>query len=352
MSPAMGEMDAVGDLIAGGLVGRAVEPGAGEGDGHTHESQCLNCGQPLSGPFCHQCGQHAHVHRTLGAFFHDFAHGVLHFEGKIWRTLPLLAWKPGELTRRYIEGQRARFVSPIALFLFCVFLMFAVLSLTGNANPHFGAGNNLAAAEKETQAKIAKLEKKRTSAGLDADDIKDIDDDIASEKADLTLIRDLRTKGIATATFNQSDHSFNSSVPWIEEAYHKAKENPDLLLYKLKSNSYKWSWAIIPLSVPFLWLMFPFSRRFRVYDHTIFITYSVSFMMLLVTAAVLLSAVGLSRFGAALFLIPPFHMYRQLRGAYTLGRFGAIWRTLLLTVFAILVLIAFILLMGTLGVMD
>ena len=40
------------------------------------------------------------------------------------RTLPMLAWKPGELTRRYIDGQRARFVSPIALFLFCVFLMF------------------------------------------------------------------------------------------------------------------------------------------------------------------------------------------------------------------------------------
>ena len=53
-------------------------------------------------------------------------HGVLHFEGKIWRTLPLLAWKPGELTRRYIDGERARFVSPIALFLFSVFLMFAV----------------------------------------------------------------------------------------------------------------------------------------------------------------------------------------------------------------------------------
>ena len=39
----------------------------------------------------------------------------------------MLAWRPGELTRRYIDGQRARFISPIALFLFCVFLMFAAL---------------------------------------------------------------------------------------------------------------------------------------------------------------------------------------------------------------------------------
>ena len=77
------------------------------------------------------CGQQAHVHRTLRAFGHDLLHGALHFEGKIWRTLPLLAWKPGELTRRYIDGERAKFISPVALFLFIVFLMFAVMGLTG-----------------------------------------------------------------------------------------------------------------------------------------------------------------------------------------------------------------------------
>ena len=129
----MGELEAVADAVTGGMLGRAVEPGDGETDGHTHETHCLNCGAELTGAFCHQCGQHAHVHRTLSAFFHDFLHGVLHFEGKIWRTLPLLAWKPGELTRRYIDGQRASFVSPIALFLFCVFLTFAVIGLTSGA---------------------------------------------------------------------------------------------------------------------------------------------------------------------------------------------------------------------------
>ena len=125
----MGELEALGDAVTGAVLGRAVEPKAGETDGQTHETSCLNCGAALAGPFCHECGQHAHVHRTLSSFFHDFLHGVLHFEGKIWRTLPLLVWKPGELTRRYIDGQRARFVSPIALFLFSVFLMFGVIGL-------------------------------------------------------------------------------------------------------------------------------------------------------------------------------------------------------------------------------
>ena len=350
----MGELDAVGDAIAGGFIGRAVEPRAGEGDGHTHEHICLNCGTALTGPFCYQCGQHAHVHRTLGAFFHDFAHGVLHFEGKIWRTIPMLAWRPGELTRRYIEGQRARFVSPIALFLFCVFLMFGVLSATGNVHPNFGnSKSDLAQAEKDAQEGIQKLQAKRADSADDKARQARLDTQIAKEQEDLQLIRDLRSKGIANATFSRAaDSTFNSDLPWLEEAYKKAKENPDLLLYKLKSNSYKWSWAIIPLSLPFLWLMFPFSRRFRVYDHTIFITYSVAFMMLLTTTAVALGSVGLSSIAGLLGLVPPIHMYRQLRGAYGLGRFGALWRATLLVIVAILVLIIFIVLMALLGAFD
>ena len=104
----MGGFEPVADVVTGGMLGRAVEPSAGESaEGHTEESVCLNCGTPLVGSHCHQCGQRAHVHRTVTAFFHDLLHGVFHFEGKIWRTLPMLAWRPGQLTRRYIDGQRA-----------------------------------------------------------------------------------------------------------------------------------------------------------------------------------------------------------------------------------------------------
>ncbi|HEV2078531.1 MAG TPA: DUF3667 domain-containing protein, partial [Allosphingosinicella sp.] len=104
-------LDGVGEGVTGGLIARAVEPEAGEQRSGAGDCRaCLNCGTPVTANFCPECGQQAHVHRTLGAFWHDIAHSVLHFEGKIWRTLPLLAWKPGELTRRYVEGERARFV--------------------------------------------------------------------------------------------------------------------------------------------------------------------------------------------------------------------------------------------------
>src|SRR5262245_18517156 len=123
-------IEGLGEAVTGGMLARAVEPEAGESH-EAGEGACLNCGAVLTGPYCNQCGQKGHVDRTLSGFGHDLLHGVFHFEGKIWRTLPMLAWRPGELTRRYIEGERASFVSPIAIFLFSVFLMFAVFSSIG-----------------------------------------------------------------------------------------------------------------------------------------------------------------------------------------------------------------------------
>src|SRR4051794_15254982 len=185
----VGNFEAIGDAVTGGVVGRAVESKAGEAaDGHTHESKCLNCGADLAGPFCHECGQHAHVHRTLSAFFHDFAHGVLHFEGKIWRTLPLLAWKPGELTRRYTEGERARFVSPIALFLFFVFLMFAVFNAVGGpvgSSEQHQTGKVLSNAQDgrtELLKQNAALEKQRAEAVRRHEPTDEIDEEIEGNK--------------------------------------------------------------------------------------------------------------------------------------------------------------------------
>jgi hypothetical protein len=46
----MNEIEGIGDAVTGGMLGRALEPTAGEaGDGHTHEKSCLNCGTPLTG---------------------------------------------------------------------------------------------------------------------------------------------------------------------------------------------------------------------------------------------------------------------------------------------------------------
>ena len=122
----------------------------------------------LTGPFCGQCGQRAHLHRSVGDVFHEFLHGITHFDGKAWTTLPMLVFRPGRLTRSYIEGQRARYIAPVPLFLLVVFLMFFVLSfvsVTDNiGEAEAGSGDKLmtqAEAVKElpkVEAELAELD--------------------------------------------------------------------------------------------------------------------------------------------------------------------------------------------------
>ena len=347
----MGEFEAIGDAVTGGILGRAVEPGAGEpgADGHTHERMCLNCGAALIGDFCHSCGQKAHVHRTLSGFFHDLLHGVLHFEGKIWNTLPMLVWRPGDLTRRYIEGERARFVSPIALFLFSVFLMFAAVSLfAGGADFPEQAKQGLQEDLRVDQAKLAKLEELRETEANVGRPVAALDKKIADVKDEIGAINAVREGDLSKAKITTGPN-----IPgWIGSGVSKAAKNPELVAFKLKTNAYKFSWLIIPLSVPFIWLLFPFSRRYRLYDHTVFVTYSLCFMSLLVIAGLFFGYVGMAGMAGLLWLIPPFHMYRQLKGAYSLGRAGALWRTALLTIFATIVMALFSAVLVGVGTFD
>jgi hypothetical protein len=83
-----------------------------------------------------------------------------------------------------------------------------------------------------------------------------------------------------------------------------------------------------------MWLLFPFSRRFNTYDHMVFVTYSLSFMMMLVIVGGVLIAAGMTAIASLLFFVPPFHMYRHLKQSYELGRFSAIMRTMALLTFA------------------
>ena len=341
----MPDLEAIGDAATGAVLAGAIE-GAGA-DGHTHEKNCLNCGTELTGEFCHACGQRAHVHRSLAAFFHDLLHGVLHFEGKIWNTLPMLAWKPGELTREYIDGKRARYVSPIALFLFCVFLMFAVVSATGLAEmPATQVKADIAKQVAEHEATLTQQNAVRALRIQQGRSTVAIDQEIAQTRRELNGLKQLQEKGIEGSAVQVS-----SDLPWAKEVIGRAAKNPELLIYKLKTNAYKFSWALIPISVPFVWLLFPFSRRFRLYDHTVFVTYSLCFMMLLLIVGTLAVLVVPSVSGL-LWFVPPIHMYRQLRGAYDLSRWGAVWRAALLTLFAFVAVTLFLAVLLGMGIFD
>lgn len=314
--------------------------------GHDASHACANCDAALTGPFCSACGQHGHVHRTIGAFLHDVVHGVFHFEGKFWATLPMLAWRPGELTRRYVAGERAKFVSPVAVFLFSVFLMFAVVANI----PFLGSATELGTTPQVAQLRARLVEQRAASekevgkaerAAARAKDEKDAAEaraELATAREDLARVTGAQRflpppDGRAPATSGDTEDDVGR---WLQGKLDHARENPQLVAYKIKTSAYKYSWALIPLSLPFIWLLFPFRRDVGMYDHAVFATYSLSFMSLVVVTLSLLRVAGVSGglTEVAMVVIVPWHIYRQLKGAYGLTRAGALWRTGWMLLFA------------------
>lgn len=350
--------DGIGTVIEGGLLGRAVEPAHGAGtETAVGPPECANCSALFTGHYCPNCGQKAHLHRSLAAIGHDIMHGVLHLDGKLLETLPLLAFRPGKLTRRYIEGERAKFVSPMAMFLFTVFAMFAVFQMVGISSPtDFGKGfvdgaSDSSVFQTNIQQQITALEKERD--GLSKADSRRAE--IANEVKSLNLVlsktesESEKSEGAVKVggaiNIEDGDH-------WIDKnILAKWKKNPSLMLSKLQANGYKFSWLLIPLSISFVWLTFAWRRQFKAYNHAVFVTYSLSFMSLLfITMSILSTIPGGGDWAVLLFLIaapPP--LYKQFRHAYGLTRFSAFWRFCTLLFSMQLVLIAFLLLLALLG---
>jgi hypothetical protein len=348
--------EGLGTAIEGGLLGRTLDRPQADTAGHAYAGPvtCANCQTVFTGHFCPECGQKAHIHRSLAAIGHDIMHGVLHLDGKLWETLPLLTFKPGALTRRYIAGERAKFVSPMAMFLFTVFAMFAVFQMVGLSAPtdfadgmYDGLTNSSSVVKTEIQQQITNLQKERD--GLAKGDPRRAE--IDNELAGLTKVLEAQPRSaveIGTGDMNVT----GTGIKFLDEGIIKKwQKNPSLMLYKLQSNGYKFSWLLIPLSLPFLWLMFAWRREYKAYDHAIFITYSLSFMSLLFIVMSILSTIeGGSDWAALLFIIAaPLHLYKQLRHAYGLSRFSAIWRWFVLLICTQIVLALFLQVLLLLG---
>lgn len=93
----------------------------------TPPTHCENCGAPLTGEFCGQCGQHAiDYRRSIVRVLLDAADSFLNWDTKFLKTLGLLLIRPWELTNDFNAGRRARYVHPLRLYLIASVIFFLV----------------------------------------------------------------------------------------------------------------------------------------------------------------------------------------------------------------------------------
>ncbi|GAN00110.1 Gll1812 protein [alpha proteobacterium U9-1i] len=391
-----GEFEAAGAMATAGLVAGAIEGREAHGSG---DGKCLNCASDLQGAYCHACGQAAHAHRTLAHVFEEFLHGVIHFDTKAWRTLPMVIFRPGTLTRNYIYGQRARYISPLALFLFTIFFMFAVFAFTGSPAPDLEldgtqtragaeaalteAREDVTEAERELAEKLANPDPNQP-AGLEERlarmEVRLAQEEVARREAALARVEAAITQAesgetqegvtvettVDGVTVTEEDQTWqqqvqrgarngeitvNTGFPSLDERILKKLENPDLALYKVQQAAYKFSFLLVPISLPFIWLLFVWKRGLTLYDHVVYALYALCFASLLFVLIAFVATNTYTNFltGWLILTALPVHTFFHLKGAYALGWWSALWRTFFMLIFAVIAASLFLVAIIVLG---
>ncbi|MBJ2174885.1 DUF3667 domain-containing protein [Aureibaculum sp. A20] len=94
--------------------------------------ECLNCKQPLSDSdnFCSNCGQVNDLQPlSVKQFFSEFFSGFFSFDSRFFRTFIPLVFKPGKVSKSYIEGKRMQYANPFRLYLNVTIVFFLLQSL-------------------------------------------------------------------------------------------------------------------------------------------------------------------------------------------------------------------------------
>jgi len=408
----VGEIEAAGAAITAGLAGSVID---GKDPAHAVAGHgvCANCGAMIEGKFCANCGQPSHIHRSLLHMLEELLHGMFHFDTRAWRMVPYILFRPGTLTRNYVRGKRANYISPLAMYLLAIFAMFFVFSLIGGSNVgvmtpqrHLEAAQKLADAEAKNlaqhEAKVQRLLERALSAsaedkaGADAD-AREAQKDLAETQAAFKNARAaLEAKKAADAEAAHRDPLADKPSPtaavgakvdgsgafeaqagetvydairraakqgqiniktgwaYLDRQIQEKAANPELFVYELQNTAYKYSFLLVPISLPFMWLMFAWKRGLTLFDHAVFILYSLSFVSLLMIILSLVSRIpGLPGWGWPLLVLGiPVHNYFQLKGAYALGWFSALWRTILLQFVSLSCLIVFLLTIVLVGLVE
>src|SRR5579872_26426 len=274
-------LDSVASALRGRANGHALPLGA----------PCPNCATPLAGPWCHACGQPAEdYHRSLLKLSREAIDGLFDLDGRLWRTLPDLCFKPARLTRRFLDGHRVGQIPPFRLFLIVVVLVFLAAGIEPHSKPVVqlnGQGGDL-----------------KTENGVNLK---------------VVPIRD------------------DAAAAWVTDRLKQAAKDPKAFEATLTEWAQRLAVLALPLSAGLLGLMFFWRRGVYLFDHLIFSMHSLSFQGLLLSTAILGSI--LTGWAQLLFLVAPVHLFAHLKGTYGLGVFSTLWRMAVLFVASVIVLL-------------
>lgn len=321
---------------------------------------CLNCGAPLIGQYCGQCGQRATSRFiSLWELIRDAFGDMFELDSRLWRTVVPLLIRPGQLTRDYLEGRRARYMPP--------FRMYLVLSLIFFVVAFFNPRNELAilfeppSAEEiaaETEAEAQKKEQAAEEIQEDLDEARAQLEELAEQGViDPAVIEEtIPDSGSINVTVDGDeldmtcDDADLGDMPdflkrrltperVLRACEHWKSVGGDGLASAVIDNVPAALIILLPLMALVLKLLYPLSRRYYV-EHLLFFVHFHAFFFLLLTLQILwVRGISSTPLHDAVAIVPsvaagfyiPVYLYKSMRRVYTQGGLFTFLKFLFLT---------------------
>jgi len=298
--------------------------------------ECLNCGVPLDNvdKYCHQCGQLNSTKKlALKDFFAEFVSNIFSYDSRGWRTIKHILFKPGFVSKEFINGKRMSYANPFRFFLSVCIVFFLMVQAEQFIKQFEDYGKNSSLRDDEGIVQfdltddnddlIEKLEE------LDDEDLENLTDEQIAEiekepfigKSIASSLRQERDeqllKNSKDSTEKKEPYSYRSqkvidSTHWLKRVFHqiddygayykengetdaktalkdlnhrtsgfnaaiyeravlvkKFSKNPDLLLEIMIPKLPVFFFLFTPVLTLFLWLIFA-RRNFNYMEHLIF----------------------------------------------------------------------------------
>jgi hypothetical protein len=276
--------------------------------------RCANCGAEVLSRYCADCGQRVSSSKhSVWHFLREATEDVTHADSRLWQTLLALLFRPGHLTREFLEGRRARYLPPIRLYLVLSVLFF----LVGSAGFH-SARHHAVVISDRGAVSLAPLDEPVAAKSADKDD-EEVENFVRSAMSAKTpRERAQRLCG------GMSGNSWLPIAALKASCFKVVEDNGRQFMEQFTHNLPRAMFVFLPLLALFMQPLYWRPRRYYV-EHLLFFVHDHAFVFLLLSVYWLLTALTLPHdlrllLGIAVGLYLPWYLYRSMRRVYQQGR--------------------------------
>ena len=348
-------------------------------------NECLNCKHPLdlSDRFCPYCSQlNSTKQLSLGDFFSELINSIVSYDSRLRFTVKDLLFKPGVITRNFVNGQRLKYANPFRFFLSISIIYFIAATLVStyitDTRDTFnssltavdGIFSNAQLISNDTEAILEEHFDFENGAKPSVEQIADtikkyqalnkinVKDSLKKEPEKYITTKELDTMSWGDKTFEKLDtyisfydktkisdpkvaldslgHDNTKTNRWLynkNNSIDKIKRDPYGFYTYMVNKIPFFLFFFTPIFALFFWLFYAYEKISYV-EHVVFIFHIFSFIFLSMLIALIPDTIiGSQIFMGILFaLIGPFYFYKALRNFYKENRFLTIVKFILLNI--------------------